>query len=62
MSGGHDKKDKKGQMLLISGVVYATIIIGAIALAPLTEGRSLSVICFTGAAMAIHGLLYVVFS
>lgn len=54
--------DPQGKVLLISIVIYVLVVVGAIALAPLTGGRSLAAIAVVIVAVLIHGLIYATFS
>jgi len=53
-----EEVDRKGRMLLISAVIYTSIVIGAIALAPFTGGKSLAALAVVFVVVFIHGVLY----
>lgn len=53
-----EETDGKGRLLLISAAIYASVVIGAIALAPLTGGKSLAALAVVFVVVFIHGVLY----
>lgn len=58
----YEERNGSDDVLLISAAIYASIVVGAIALAPFTGGKSLIAIAAVLVAVFVHGMLYVLFS
>lgn len=58
----HEKVNVADRVWEIMMVVYAVVVIGAVALAPFTGGRSLAALAALIVVAFIHGLLHVLFS